>query len=50
MNTDIRAVLPTIQVPTLVLVDSDRFYQVPPETGRFVASKIPGGATRSSPT
>ena len=34
--------LPTIQVPTLVLVDSDRFYEVLPETGHFVASKIPG--------
>jgi class 3 adenylate cyclase/pimeloyl-ACP methyl ester carboxylesterase len=42
MHTDIRAVFPTIQVPTLVLVDSNRFYEVLPETGRFVASKIPG--------
>ena len=42
LHTDIRAVLPTIQVPTLVLVDSDRFYEVLPETGHFVASKIPG--------
>jgi class 3 adenylate cyclase/pimeloyl-ACP methyl ester carboxylesterase len=42
LHTDIRAVLPTIQVPTLVLVDSDRTYEVPPETGRFVASRIPG--------
>jgi class 3 adenylate cyclase len=42
LHTDIRAVLGTIQVPTLVLVDSDRFYEVPPETGHFVASKIPG--------
>ena len=33
---------PTIQVPTLVLVDSDRFYEVLPDTGRFVARKIPG--------
>ncbi|HET6361914.1 MAG TPA: adenylate/guanylate cyclase domain-containing protein [Gemmatimonadota bacterium] len=41
-HTDICAVLPTIQVPTLVLVDSDRFYEVLPETGHFVASKIPG--------
>jgi class 3 adenylate cyclase len=29
-------------VPTLVLVDTDSFYEVPPETGLFVASKIPG--------
>jgi pimeloyl-ACP methyl ester carboxylesterase len=40
LHTDIRAVLPTIQVPTLVLVDRDRFYEVLPETGHFVASKI----------
>jgi pimeloyl-ACP methyl ester carboxylesterase len=42
LHTDIRAVLPTIQVPTLVLVDSDRFYEVLPDTGHFVARKIPG--------
>jgi class 3 adenylate cyclase len=42
LHTDIRAVLPTIQVPTLVLVDTDSFYEVPPETGRFMASRIPG--------
>src|SRR5262249_6684577 len=42
LHTDIRTVLPTIQVPTLVLVDSDRFYEVLPETGHFVAGKIPG--------
>ena len=42
LPTDIRGVLSTIQVPTLVLVDSDRFYEVLPETGHFVASKIPG--------
>ena len=42
LETDVRAVLPSIQVPTLVLVDTDSFYEVPPETGRFVASKISG--------
>ena len=42
LHTDICAVLPSIQVPTLVLVDSDRFYEVLPESGHFVASKIPG--------
>lgn len=42
LHTDIRSVLPTIQVPTLVLVDTDRFYEVLPETGHFAASKIPG--------
>jgi len=42
LHTDIRSVLLTIQVPTLVLVDSDRFYEVLPETGHFVARKISG--------
>ncbi|MBA2383050.1 MAG: adenylate/guanylate cyclase domain-containing protein [Actinobacteria bacterium] len=42
LETDVRAVLPSIQVPTLVLVDTDAFYEVLPETGHFVASKIPG--------
>ena len=42
LHTDIRAVLPTIQVPTLLLVDTDSFYEVRAETGHFVASKIPG--------
>ena len=41
LGTDIRAVLPSIRVPTLVLVDSDRFYEVLPESGHFVAEKIP---------
>ena len=42
LETDICAVLPLIQVPTLVFVDTDSFYEVPPETGRYAASKIPG--------
>jgi len=42
LETDVRAVLPSIQVATLLLVDTDSFYEVPPETGRFAASKIPG--------
>ncbi|MEK6276241.1 MAG: adenylate/guanylate cyclase domain-containing protein [Actinomycetota bacterium] len=42
LETDVRAVLPSIQVPTLVLVDTDSFYEVLPETGHFVAGKIPG--------
>ena len=41
LHTDIRSVLPSIHVPTLVLVDSDRFPEVLPETGHLVASKIP---------
>jgi hypothetical protein len=35
-------VLPTIRVQTLVLVDMDSFHEVPPETGRYVAGRIPG--------
>ena len=42
LETDVRAVLPSIQVPTLVLVDTDSFYEVLPETGHFVANKVPG--------
>jgi len=41
LETDVRALLPTIQQPTLVLVDSDRFYEVLPETGHYVALKVP---------
>jgi class 3 adenylate cyclase len=41
-DVDIRDVLPTIQVPTLVLSDRDGEYEVPPETGRFLADRIPG--------
>ena len=42
LHTDIRAVLPAIQVPTLVLVDTDRFHEALPETGHFVAQRVPG--------
>jgi class 3 adenylate cyclase len=42
LYTDICGVLPTIQVPTLVLVDTDRFYEVLPESGRLAAERIPG--------
>jgi pimeloyl-ACP methyl ester carboxylesterase len=41
LSTDVTSVLPTIRVPTLVLVDTDRFYEVLPETGHYVASRIP---------
>jgi class 3 adenylate cyclase/pimeloyl-ACP methyl ester carboxylesterase len=41
LHTDVRAVLPSIHVPTLVLVDSDGFYEVLPDTGRYVARMIP---------
>jgi class 3 adenylate cyclase len=42
MNTDIHGVLPTIQVPTLVMGDLDGVWEVPPETARHVADLIPG--------
>lgn len=42
LYADVRGLLPSIQVPTLVLVDTDAFPEVPPETGRFVGSRIPG--------
>ncbi|HJS49615.1 MAG TPA: adenylate/guanylate cyclase domain-containing protein [Gaiellaceae bacterium] len=41
LETDVRAVLPSIQAPTLILVDTDSFYEAPPEVGYFAASKIP---------
>jgi len=41
LETDVRALLPTIQQPTLVLVDSDRFHEVLPDTGHYIAEKIP---------
>jgi class 3 adenylate cyclase len=41
LTTDIRAVLPTIQVPTLVFVDTERSYEVPPEAGHFLSTRIP---------
>jgi class 3 adenylate cyclase len=42
LETDICGVLPSIQVPTLVLVDTDAFYEVPPATGQLATSRIPG--------
>jgi class 3 adenylate cyclase/pimeloyl-ACP methyl ester carboxylesterase len=38
---DVRAVLPTIRVPTLVLHHSDDEY-IPPAQGRYIADRIPG--------
>src|SRR6266567_2580740 len=40
-DTDLRAVLPTIRVPTLVIHQSDNVY-IPVELGREVADLIPG--------
>ena len=42
LETDICAVLPSLQVPALVFVDTDAFYEVPPATGHLAASRIPG--------
>jgi class 3 adenylate cyclase len=42
LDVDIRAILPTIQVPTLVFADLDGEFEVKPETGRLVAELIPG--------
>jgi class 3 adenylate cyclase len=44
LHADIRAVVPAIQVPTLILSDRDGTFEVPPETGRFLASRIPGAS------
>ncbi len=42
-GTDVRAVLPTIQVPTLVFVDpADAGDVNHPDAGRFLAARIPG--------
>jgi class 3 adenylate cyclase/pimeloyl-ACP methyl ester carboxylesterase len=40
--TDVRAVLPSVQVPTLVLVDPSGEGDADPRNGRFAASRIPG--------
>jgi class 3 adenylate cyclase/pimeloyl-ACP methyl ester carboxylesterase len=41
LETDVRALLPRIQVPTLLLAHRD-FEQVPVEHGRYLAEHIPG--------
>ncbi len=41
IETDVRAVLPTIRVPTLVVQHSDNLL-IPPERGKDVADQIPG--------
>ena len=38
--TDVRAVLPAIRVPTLVIARAES--PVPPEHGRYLAEHIPG--------
>jgi class 3 adenylate cyclase/pimeloyl-ACP methyl ester carboxylesterase len=42
LQADVRAVLPTIQVPTLVFADTDGEFEVKVESGRMVAGLIPG--------
>jgi len=40
--TDVRSVLPSIQVPTFILSDSDGAGFNSPDNGRYLASRIPG--------
>jgi class 3 adenylate cyclase len=42
MRTDVRAILPSIQVPTLVLSSTSGEGLTSPENGRYLASRIPG--------
>jgi class 3 adenylate cyclase len=42
LDVDISAVLPSIQVPTLIFADRDGKYEATPEAGRFLAEQIPG--------
>jgi class 3 adenylate cyclase len=41
IETDVRAVLPTVRVPTLVVQHSDNLL-IPPERGKYIADQIPG--------
>jgi class 3 adenylate cyclase len=41
IETDVRAVLPTVRVPTLVVQHSDNL-MFPPEQGKYIADQIPG--------
>ena len=41
IETDVRAVLPTIRVPTLVVQHSDNWI-IPPAVGKYIADHIPG--------
>jgi class 3 adenylate cyclase len=42
LDVDIRAIIPTIQVPTLVFADRDGQFETKVESGRFIAGKIHG--------
>jgi class 3 adenylate cyclase len=48
MEIDIRDVLPTVQVPTLVLQRREETF-VPPEVARYVADRIPGATYQELP-
>lgn len=42
LETDVRPILPSVRVPTLVLVDPDGDQDTDPRNGRLVAERIPG--------
>ena len=42
LETDVRPILPTVRVPTLVLVDPNGEDDTDPQNGRIVADRIPG--------
>jgi class 3 adenylate cyclase len=42
VDTDLRAVLPTIQVPTLVFIDPNGYWDNRPEASGYLAEHIPG--------
>jgi class 3 adenylate cyclase len=44
LSTDVRAVLPFVRVPTLVIVDPNGEGDSDPGNGRFAASRIPGAS------
>jgi len=50
LDTDIRAILPSILVPTLVFVAPEGRGERDPRNGRFVAGRIPGARLAEIPT
>jgi hypothetical protein len=49
LATDVRAVLPFVRVPALVLVDPSGEGDTDPRNGRFAASRIPGAKLAEVP-
>lgn len=49
LATDVRAVLPLVRVPTLILVDPNGVGDSDPRNGRFAASRIPGARLVETP-